>query len=71
MYLRIVLIIGCGHAIDARADCAIFVGRSQKASRAFSEFKKQIDYWMGDIVRYRLFFRLSARKHDPTPCGDN
>ena len=45
---------------------AIFVGRSQKASRAFSEFKKQIDYlvWV-NLVRYRLCFRLFSRKPDP------
>ena len=41
------------------------VGRSQKTSRVFSDFKKQIDYLYGDIVPYGLFFRLSARKHDP------
>jgi hypothetical protein len=29
---------------------AIFVGRSQKASRAFSEFKKQIDYLVWVIL---------------------
>jgi hypothetical protein len=29
---------------------AIFVGRSQKASRAFAEFKKQIDYLVWAIL---------------------
>jgi hypothetical protein len=29
---------------------AIFAGRSQKASRAFSEFKKQIDYLVWVIL---------------------
>jgi hypothetical protein len=29
---------------------AIFVGRSQKASRAFSEFKKQLDYLVWVIL---------------------
>ena len=41
MYKFIVIIVAAMPAILLLR--AIFVGRSQKASRAFSEFKKQID----------------------------
>ena len=48
MYKLIVIIAAAVPAILLLR--AIFVGRSQKASRAFSEFKKQIDYLVWAIL---------------------
>jgi hypothetical protein len=48
MYKLIVFIVAAMPAILLLR--AIFVGRSQKASRAFSEFKKQIDYLVWVIL---------------------
>ena len=48
MYKLIVIIAAAVPAILLLR--AIFVGRSQKASRAFSEFKKQIDYLVWVIL---------------------
>ena len=48
MYKLIVIIAAAMPAILMLR--AIFVGRSQKASRAFSEFKKQIDYLVWAIL---------------------
>ena len=48
MYKLIVIIAAAMPAILLLR--AIFVGRSQKASRTFSEFKKQIDYLVWAIL---------------------
>jgi hypothetical protein len=45
---------------------AIFGRRSQKASRAFTNFKKQIDYLVWAILFIiGCVFVFSAAKHDP------
>jgi hypothetical protein len=59
MYKLIVVIAAAMPAILLLR--AIFVGRSQKASRAFSDFKKQIDYLVwGILVIFGCGFVYSA-----------
>ena len=50
MMYKFIVIIGPAADAPSLSCCErIFVGRSQKASRAFSEFKKQIDY-LGTVI---------------------
>jgi hypothetical protein len=53
------------HVSYSRKPDRIFRRRSQKASRAFSDFKKQLDYLVWGVVRYRLRFCLFRCELDP------